>query len=122
MAKATSSGVLDGLLDAIAAAATGMSLCAGQPANAAAASSGIAVTTMTTGAGDFTKTGASSRVMQVAAKAGVAISTTAVADHVALFSTVANVLYFVTTMSSQALSSGGTVNISTWSISVEQPV
>lgn len=119
MAKLASSGVLDGLLDIIAGA-TAMAVCAGQPANAAAASSGIAVVTMA--GGDFTKSGISSRAIEVAAKAALTISTTAVADHVALYSTVANVLYVVTTVSSQALSSGGTVNVSTWSFAVEQPV
>lgn len=122
MAKAASSGVLDGLLNTIYTAATGIAVCAGQPADAAAAAAGIAVGTIATGAGGYTKSGISSRVMEVAAVAGISISTTAVADHIALFSTVANVLYFVTTVSSQALSSGGTVNVSTWSISVEQPV
>jgi hypothetical protein len=74
------------------------------------------------GAGDFSKSGVSSRAVKVAAKAGLTISTTAVADHVALYSTVANTVYVVTTVSSQALSSGGTVNVSTWSFAVEQPV
>lgn len=123
MAKMASSGVLDGTLEIVRKGCTGMSVCAGAPGTASAASSAnmLAQVTMTTGTGDYTLSGVSSRAMEVAAKAGVSIAVTGVADHVALYSTTLSVL-FVTTVSSQALASGGTVDISTWSAVVEQPV
>ena len=123
MAKAASSIALDGLSSVVINNSTSMSVCALQPANSSQASSAnaLAVVSMSTTA-DYTKSGASSRVVTVSSKGGVTITKTGTADHIALFSTTTNVLYLVTTCSSQALSSGGTVTFPAWTFSIEQPV
>ena len=124
MAKAASSIVLNGSLDILRLQATKMTACAGQPANSCQASSAnmLASVALTT-ASDIALSGASSRIGTVAAKSGVTITNTGVADHIAIFSTVtaSSLVLFVTTCSSQSLSSGGTVDFPAWTVSLEQP-
>lgn len=76
----------------------------------------LATTAMTINTGDYTKAdgaaGNRSRRVTMAAKSGVSVTVTGTATHVAIIDAT-NVL-LVTTCTSQALTSGNTVNIPTW--------
>ena len=60
------------------------------------------------------------RKVTVAAKAAVNVDTTGTATHLAL--TDGSVLVYVTTCTSQALTSGNTVDIPAWDIEIADPV
>lgn len=120
MAKATPDAILDAIADAIKAAITQEVVCSGQPANFA----GIAAVTLATvvmATGDLTKADGDTngRKVTVGSKSGVSISSSGTATHVALAS--ASVLLYVTTCTSQALTSGGTVTIPAWDIEIADP-
>lgn len=61
------------------------------------------------------------RKITVAAKSGVTIDTTGTATHIALVDTVNSLLLLVTTCTSQALNSPGTVNFPSWKLEVGAP-
>lgn len=123
MAKTVHDDVLDGALDVIKQNVKSMSACAGQPANAAAAAAGLAIVSVSSDdfsiADDSTVGG---RKVTVAQKATVAVVSTGVADHVALYSTAADKIYYITTCSSQALTStANTVTFPAWTITIGDP-
>lgn len=78
----------------------------------------LASGSMTVDTGDYTKAdgdaGNSSRKVTMAAKNGVSVSATGTATHVALTRTADTSVRLVTTCTSQALTSGNTVNIPSW--------
>ncbi len=122
MAKVVHDDVLDGALQVLVDNAAKMAVCAGQPADVAACEGGLAIVAMSTG--DFTigNGSTSGRKVAVAEKATVAVAATGVADHVALYSTATNKVYFITTCSSQALTStANSVTIPTWAIEIADP-
>ena len=68
---------------------------------------------------DYTKAvgsgGAGSRKVTMAAKSGASVAATGTATHVAITETTDTSVRLVTTCTSQALTSGNTVNIPAWS-------
>lgn len=80
----------------------------------------VATTTMTIDTGDYTKAdgdaGNGSRKVTMAAKSGVSVTTTTTGTtlHVALTKTGDTQARLVTTVTTQALTSGNTVNIPSW--------
>ena len=66
--------------------------------------------------GDFTKANGdvSGRKTTLAAKTGLSIHTSGTADHVATIDDVTKTLLDVTTVTAQALTSGGTVDTGAW--------
>lgn len=121
MGKATPDAILDAMADAIKAAVTQEVVTSGEPANFA----GIAAVTLATVAfatGDMTKANGdvSGRKVTQAQKSAVSITASGTATHVVLAS--ASVLLYVTTCTSQVLTSGGTVTIPAWDIEVADPV
>ena len=72
---------------------------------------------------DFTKSDGdvSGRKVRVAAKAGVSITASGTAEQIALTTTSGSVVRYVTTCTSQALTSGGTVDIPVWDIEIGDP-
>jgi hypothetical protein len=101
-----------------------MTVCNAQPttyaeANATFALADVAMTPDT----DFTKANGdtSGRKVTVAAKSGVTVDTSGTATHVALIRTTDSSLRYVTTVTSQALTSGNTVNIPAWDIEIADP-
>ena len=121
MAKATPDAILDAMADAIIAAITTEVVCSGQPANfagiAAVTLASVAVTggTLTKADGDT-----NGRKVTIPQKSSVSITASGTATHVVLAS--GSVLLYVTTCTSQALTSGGTVTIPAWDIEVADPV
>lgn len=123
MAKQSPDPVLDASFDYIDQS-NSMVVCSGEPANYA----GVAAVTLATAAmtpdTDFTKAdaGGGGRQVTVAAKNGVSVTASGTATHIALVRTADSSLRYVTTCTSQALTSGNTVNIPAWVISISDPV
>lgn len=109
MGKSIPDAILDAMLDA--AEATHFTVCSAEPADYAGIS-GVALTgatavgSITAAAGDT-----SGRKNTYAAVTGVSITASGNATHVA-FHDNTSTLYLVTTVPSQALTSGGTVDLS----------
>lgn len=121
MAKAVHDSVLDGAFDVLDQANI-MTACAGQPTTRteAVTTNKLADVAMTVNS-DYTKANGdvSGRKVTVAAKSTVPIDTSGTADHIALCDGT-NLLY-VTTCTSQALTSGGTVDFPAWDIEIADP-
>lgn len=98
-------------------------VCSAEPANyagiAAVSLASVAMTPTT----DFTKANGdtSGRKVTMAAKSGVSVGTSGTATHIVLALTSDTTLRYVTTCTSQALTSGNTVNIPAWKIEVADP-
>lgn len=109
MAKFTNDVVLDAALDKIATA-TRMVVCSTQPANFAGIAA-VALADVVVDSGDFSKANGdvSGRKLVVAAQSAVNVDTSGTAQHVALDD--GTTLLHVTTCTSQALTSGNTVNV-----------
>lgn len=124
MAKACNDDVLDGMLDIIALADI-MTVCNAQPTTRTEAITTFALAdvAMTPGDGnDFTISDGdtSGRKVEVGAKAGVPVDTSGTATHIALCD--ATRLLYVTTCTSQVLTSGNTVDFPAWDVEVADPV
>jgi hypothetical protein len=109
MAKVIPDAILDAMLDA--AEATHFTVCSAEPANyagiaAVALTGATAVGAITAAAGDT-----SGRKNTYAAVTGVSITATGTATHV-VYHNNSDTMYFATTCTSQALTSGGTVDVS----------
>ena len=117
MAKWQLDAVLDAALTYISTNATQIFVCSTQPTTYAEASSTYALTSTETpgfqanGDGD-----ANGRKLTVDEEADCTITASDDAEHIALCS--ADALIYVTTCTSQALTSGGTVTIPTWDIEI----
>jgi hypothetical protein len=72
---------------------------------------------------DFTKADGdtSGRKVTVAAKSGVSVTASGDANHIALTTTSGSVVRYVTTCTTQTLTSGNTVNIPAWDIEINDP-
>ena len=118
MAKLVTDALLDGGLDAIDGCVT-ITVCAGQPTSFADIAVKALATKTITG-GDFTKADgdASGRKVTVAQQSNEPIDTTGTADHVAIDDGTDN---YITTCTSQGLTSGGTVTIPAWDIEFADP-
>ena len=121
MGKWVAGEVLDGALQVIADADR-MLAVTGQPASFQAAISGkLAEATM--GAADYAmQAGAGSgRRIAVAGKAGVAVTGSGIADHIALVDMAAGKLLYVTTCPATSLAVGGTVSFDGWTVEIGAP-
>jgi hypothetical protein len=121
MAKIVHDNVLDGAADIVDQADI-QTICNAQPTTRTEAITtfklaDVAMTPNT----DFTKANGdtSGRKVTVAAKSSVNVDTSGTATHVALCD--ATRLLYVTTCTSQALTSGNTVNIPAWDIEIADP-
>jgi hypothetical protein len=72
---------------------------------------------------DFTKADGdtSGRKVTVAAKSSVSVTASGDANHIALTTTSGSVVRYVTTCTTQTLTSGNTVNIPAWDIEIADP-
>lgn len=120
MAKYLNPLVHDAALDLIATSTT-MTVCSAQPTTRTEAVTTYALADVTTAGGDFTKAAGdvSGRKVTVAAKSDVPVDTSGTATHVALVD--ATDVLAVTTVTSQALTSGNTVSIGTWQVEYRDP-
>jgi Flp pilus assembly protein TadG len=123
MAKTVHDDVLDGALNIIKNNCTRMTLCSAQPTTYAEGNATYALADVTMAAGDFTAANGdtSGRKLTVAAKSAVPVDTSGTSNHVALLDVTNSKLLYVTTNTSQAVSSGGTADIGTWKIEIADP-
>lgn len=122
MAKAAPDATIDAMFDYVDQS-TVQHVCSAEPANyAGIAAVSLASVTMTADT-DYTKANGdtSGRKVTVAAKSGVSVSSSGTATHVVLARVADTTLRYVTTCTSQALTSGNTVNIPAWKIEVADP-
>ena len=121
MAKAVHDDVLDGAFDVLDQADI-MTVCNAQPTTRteAVTTFKLADVAMTPNT-DYTKANGttSGRKVTVAAKSAVPVDTTGTATHVALCD--ATRLLYTTTCTSQALTSGNTLNTPAWSVEIADP-
>lgn len=123
MAKAANDVFIDGGLDRIDDCVT-LTVCSAQPANfAGIAAVKLAEVTLTAGAGngDYTKADGDTngRKLTIAQQASIAITASGSATHVVLDD---GVDIYVTTCTTQVLTSGGTVTVPAWDIEIADPV
>ena len=122
MAKSVSDAVLDAALAKIATA-TRMVACSGEPANfAGIAAVALADVVMTPGDGnDFNIANGdtSGRKVTTVQKTGVTVDSSGTATHVSLDD--GSALLYVTTCTSQALTSGNTMTFNAWKVEIGDP-
>ena len=122
MAKSVPDTVKDAQLGA--AEGSNISVCSAEPADPSGiAAVALADETLTTG--DFTKANGdtSGRKTTIAAQSAVTVDATGTATHVVLHDgALAGSRQFVTTCTSTALTSGGTVDIGAFDIELRDPV
>lgn len=123
MAKSVHNDVLDAALDEIATA-TRLVVCSGEPANfAGIAAVALADVTLTAGDGNGDYTIAdgdtSGRKITVAAQSAVPVDATGTATHITLDD--GTTLQYVTTCTSQALTSGNTCNVPAFDVELADP-
>ncbi len=121
MAKSVHDDVLDGAFDVLDQANL-MIACSAEPTTRAEAVTtyALADVAMTVDT-DYTKANGdtSGRKVTVAAKSSVLVDTTGTATHVALVD--GTRLLYVTTCTSQALTSGNTVSFPAWDVEIADP-
>lgn len=118
MAKWANDLVMDAALDKIATA-TQLLVCTAQPSDRATALSTAVATQALTGA--FTKADGNTngRKVTIAAQNGLTVAANGTATHVALID--GSSLLYVTTCTSQAVTSGNVINVPAWKIEISDP-
>lgn len=123
MAKLVPDAILDGMLDTIANNVDRVDICSTQPTTYAEATStytlGNVVLTTGVGGGDWTRANGdvSGRKITMLQQTGVSIGSTGTAQHIAGTDGTAT-LYFVTTCTSQSVTSGNTATINAFDIEI----
>ncbi len=120
MAKFANDLMMDAALDYVATG-TILNVCTTQPTTRTEAVTTYFLADVVMSGASFTKANGdvSGRKTTVAQQASVPIDTTGTATHVAISSGTA--LLYVTTCTSQALTSGGTVTVPAWDIEISDP-
>lgn len=122
MAKSVHDDVLDGALNIIKNNCTRMVLCNAEPTTYTEGNATFALADVTMASGDFTAANdVSGRKLTVAAKSAVPVDASGTSTHVCLLDVSNTKLLYVTTHTSQALTSGNTANIATWKINLQDP-
>ncbi|MHA1962154.1 MAG: hypothetical protein ACW99U_18270 [Candidatus Thorarchaeota archaeon] len=123
MTKTVHDDVLDGALNIIRLNANFMTACSQAPTTSAEALVTYALSDAAMTSGDFTigNGDTNGRKAAVAAQAGEAIETGGSANHVALVESGTSRLLYVTEATTQALTSGNTLDYSTWDIEIADP-
>lgn len=123
MAKWAADVVMDGALDVIAGS-TIMHACSAQPTTWADLAT-YTLANVVMAPADFAKAqgdaGVGTRKVTVAQKTGVSVTGNGTATHVALGKTTGSVLNYVTTCTSQALTSGNTMTFNAWKVEIGAP-
>jgi hypothetical protein len=122
MAKLVGSAVLDAALNAIKTGSNRMVVCSSQPTTYAELTT-FKLAEVAMASGDYTLANGdtSGRKVTMGAKTGVSVATSGTATHVGLGNSTNSTLDLVTTCTSQAISTGGTVDIPAWKYEINQP-
>ena len=118
MGKAATDGFIDGGLDAIDGS-TRLTVQPSEPTSITDINNNLLATVVIDGT-DFTKANGdvSGRKLTVAQQASMSISASGTATHVVIDD---GTDFYVTTCTSQALTSGGTVTVPAWDIEIADP-
>jgi hypothetical protein len=108
--------MLDAAFDYIRELVTVMTICTTQPTTYSQAFTVNALALVLMASGDITTTpgDTSGRKMHVGSETGLTVVTTGAANHIALIDSTNSALLFVTTCTTQQLTTGNTVNIPAW--------
>lgn len=120
MAKFASDAVLDSLLDKVATG-TILTVCSAEPTSRAEAVTTYKLADVTVDSSDFSKANGdvSGRKVTIAQQEDVPVDSNGTATHVAICD--GSDLLYVTTCTSQVLTSGNTVTVPAWKIEVSDP-
>lgn len=123
MAKSVHNDVLDGALNVIKNGCTKITACNAEPTTYTEGNATFALADVTVDSTDFTNADGdtSGRKLTVAAQSAVPVDTSGTATHIALLDVSGTRLLYVTTCTSQALTSGNTVNFPAWDIEIADP-
>lgn len=121
MAKVIPDAILDAMLDA--AEGTIMCVCSAEPTTYAELTSTYKLADVVIDGTDYTAANgdSSGRKNTIQAQSAVPIDSSGIATHVGVGRTAGSVLLVVTTCTSQALTSGGTVDIGAWKQELADP-
>ena len=99
-------------------------VCSAQPASYADAFTNYKLGSVAMASTDYTLANGdvSGRKITVAAKAGVPVSVSGTATHVALIDTVNSILKHVTTTASTAVAASGTIDVGSYKDEIQAPV
>lgn len=122
MGKSATDAVLDGTLDIIASS-TLLTVCSAEPTTYTEATSTYKLADVVLDSGDFTKANGDTngRKVTIASQTAIPIDSSGTATHVALCTTSGTLLRIVTTCTSQALTSGGTVTTPAFDYEISDP-
>jgi hypothetical protein len=123
MGKLVDDLVLDAALNYLKNNVTRMVACSAQPTTYTEGNSTYALANVTLASGDFTIANGdtSGRKVTVGAKTGVSVSVSGTVTHVALLDVTNSKLLYVTTTTSQGVSTGGTVDFGSWKVEIADP-
>ena len=130
MGKSVLDAVLDAALNYVKTNGNKLTVCTSEPTtyakatNTPATSSGYRLADVVTSAGDYTGPAngdTSGRKVTVAAQSSISVDATGTAAHVAIVDTSSSALLYVTTCTSQSLTSGNKVNTPAWDIEIRDP-
>lgn len=123
MAKSVHNNVLDQSLEYIKNNCDKMTVCSQEPTTFTEANSTYALADVSMGSTDYTIADGdtSGRKVTVAEKSGVTVDDTGTGNHVALLDTVNSLMLYVTTSTSQSLTSGNTMTFETWDVELRDP-
>jgi hypothetical protein len=121
MAKSVADAVLDAALNVIKTTGVLVTVCNAEPTTYAQASATFKLADVASTSTDFTIANGdtSGRKVTVGQFSAVPVDTTGTATHIAICS--GSALLYVTTCTSQALTSGNTVTIPAWKIEIADP-
>jgi len=123
MGKSVHDDVLDGALNILKNNVTRQVACSAQPTTYTEANSTYALADVTLSSSDFTNANgdSSGRKTTVAAKTGIPVDANGTVTHVALLDVTNSKLLYVTTTTSQAVVTGGTIDIGSWKVEIADP-
>jgi hypothetical protein len=123
MAKSVNSAVLDLALNDIKTNGNKMVVCSAQPTTFAEGNATFMLANVVMASADYTLAAGdtSGRKVTTASKTGISITNSGTATHVAIIDTTNSLLKLVTTCTSQALSTGGTVDVPAWKWEINNP-
>lgn len=123
MAKSVHNEVLDESLNHLKNNVDKMVVCSQQPTSYTEANDSYALADVSMTASDFTIADGdtSGRKVTVAQKSGVTVDDTGTGNHVALLDASASKLLYVTTSTSQSLTSGNTMTFESFDIEIRDP-
>lgn len=123
MAKSVSTAVLDLALNQLKNNSNKQTVCSAQPTTYAEANATFMLANVAMASGDYTLAAGdtSGRKVTMSAKSAISVTNSGTATHVAIINSTGSTLDLVTTCTSQAISTGGTVDIPAWKWEINLP-